>query len=110
MENAEKELTIELMKHSEEKHTDSIMGGDPSNPSWDEYVSEYKDEYQPHIRLIRKCIEDNGLLRETGQGMQRLGVSFRFSDGSHWGFSWRAWGDLMSAIINKKEGYMAYYM
>lgn len=109
MENAEKELTIELMKHSTEKYQ-SFMGGDSSNPSWEEYVDGYKEEFRPHILLIKKCIEENGLLGETGEGMQNQGISFRFSDGQHWGFSWRAWGDLMQSIIDKREGYMAYYM
>ena len=36
--------------------------------------------------------------------------SFVFSDKTALGFSWRAWGDLMSAIVGKNEGYMAYYM
>lgn len=102
-------LTIELQKRTTEEYH-SFMGGDDSNPTWQEYIDGYKDEYKPHVLLIKKCIEENGLLRETGEGMQRLGVTFKFSDGQHWGFSWRAWGDLMQAIINKQEGYMEYYM
>lgn len=85
-----------------------IFGGDSSNPSWEEYLAEYNDEYKPHVLLLRKCIEENGLIGETGQFADDL--AFKFSDGQIWGFTWRAWGDLMQAIVNKREGYMAYYM
>lgn len=90
--------------------TFQLIGGDSSNPSWDEYVEGYKEEYREHIKLIRKAIEENGWVGYTGEDQERENIQFRFSDGSLWGFSWRAWGDLMQAIVNKKEGYMAYYM
>jgi len=93
-----------------DKGTFTLMGGDSSNPSWDEYVDGFKEEYRPHIKLIRKAIEDNGWIGLTGENQDNENIQFRFSDGSLWGFSWRAWGDLMQAIVNKKEGYMTYYM
>jgi len=103
------ELTIQLLKHSDEERQ-SFMGGDSSNPTWQEYVDGYKEEFHPHLELLKKCITDNGLLGETGEGMQRQGISFKFSDGQHLACSWRGWGDLMQSIVNKKEGYMRYYM
>jgi len=93
---------------SEGQETHSIMGGDSSNPTWEEYLEDFKDEYKPHVLLIRKSIEENGLLGYTGQDADELW--FKFSDGQIWGFTWRAWGDLMQSIVNKREGYMAYYM
>jgi len=87
-----------------------IMGGDNSNPTWDEYMEYVKDEYKEHFELIKKAIIDNGWIGMTGEGQQNENISFKFSDGVHFGFSWRAWGDLMQAIVNKKEGYMTYYM
>ena len=91
-----------------EDKPNSFLGGDSSNPTWDEYLEDYKDEYKPHILLIKKSIEENHMIGYTGQDADD--VYFKFSDGHIWGFTWRAWGDLMQSIVNKKEGYMAYYM
>lgn len=85
-----------------------MMGGDSTNPSWEQYLNDFKDEYKPHVLLLRKCIEENGLVGETGQFADDL--AFKFSDGQIWGFTWRAWGDLMQSIVDKNEGYMKYYM
>jgi len=86
----------------------SFLGGDSNNPTWEEYLEDYADDYKGHILLIRKSIEDNAMIGYTGKDADDL--VFRFSDGEAWGFTWRAWGDLMQSIVNKKEGYMAYYM
>lgn len=106
-------LTVEVLHPSQIKDTneDNIfgqMGGDSSNPTWEEYLDKFKEEYKPHVKLIRKCIEDNGLIGYTGQDAN--GWYFKFSDGEIWTYSWRAWGDLMQSIVDKKEGYMKYYM
>ena len=85
-----------------------IIGGDSSNPSWQEYLDDYKDEFKPHILLLREAIKENGMVGYTGQDADNL--YFKFSDGIVFGFSWRGWGDLMQAIVDKQEGYMAYYM
>jgi hypothetical protein len=85
-----------------------MFGGDDSNPSWEEYLDDYKEEFKPHILLLKKSIEENGLVGYTGQDADDL--YFKFSDGNVMGFSWRGWGDLMQAIVNKNEGYIAYYM
>jgi len=84
------------------------LGGDDSNPSWGEYVNMFTDKYQPHVLLIKKAIEENGMIGYTGQDAQEY--YFEFSDGEIWGYTWRAWGDLMQAIVNKREGYITYYM
>lgn len=85
-----------------------FLGGDTSNPTWEEYLSKFEEGFIPRALLLRKSIEENGLVGCTGQDADDLW--FKFSDGEIWGFSWRGWGDLMQAIVNKKEGYMAYYM
>ena len=100
---------IDLHDKGGEDYT-PIMGGDNSNPTWEEYVNDLKDEYKPHFEMIKKAIIDNGWIGMTGEQQQDERISFKFSDGTHFGFSWRAWGDLMQAIVNKKEGYMTYYM
>lgn len=99
-------LSVEIVNCSDE--TEGIMGRDDSNPKWAEYVKEYKRKYQPHIRLIRKIIIENGIIGTTGQDQNSW--AFKFSDETNIGFTWRAWGDLMQAIVNKQEGYMTYYM
>ena len=88
---------------------DPIMGGMDISPTWEEYLSDYKEEFKPHFRLIKKAIEDLGWVGETAD-RKANDTCFVFSDGKSLGFSWRAWGDLMSAIVGKNEGYMAYYM
>lgn len=102
-------LSMEILYHSKEKCL-VMSGGDPNSPSWEEYVNEYREEYRTHFYLIKEALEKAGHIGETGEGMQRLGITFKFSDGEHWSFSWRGWGDLMQAIVNKREGYMKYYM
>jgi poly-D-alanine transfer protein DltD len=86
-----------------------FMGGDPTNPTWEEYRAEFKDEYQPYIDAVRECIERNGWVGRSGSEMCNYG-HFRFNDGQTLTLTWRAWGDLMQAIVGKREGYMAYYM
>lgn len=85
------------------------MGGDSSNPTWEEYISDYRDEWQKYIKLIRKAIEDSGLLGIKADNFCNNHY-FQFSDGESIAFTWRAWGDIMQAIIGKREGYMKYYM
>ena len=104
-------LSLEGLNHYQENENDkqnTFLGGDTSNPSWEEYLADFKDEYKPHVLLLRKFIEENGMIGWTGQDADDL--CFKFSDGQVWGFTWRAWGDLMQAIVDKREGYMAYYM
>lgn len=85
-----------------------IMGGDSSNPTWDAYLAQWKEEWQPHILAIREAINEHGLRRSMG-GAHANNTWF-LVDGHGFTFSWRAWGDLIQAIENKQEGYMAYYM
>jgi len=88
---------------------DPILGGDDSNPTWDEFVGGFIESFHPHLNLIKEALEKLGWIGYTG-GDKANKTYFMFSDGSNIGFSWRAWGDLMQAIVNKKEGYMKYYM
>ena len=86
-----------------------IMGGDDSNPTWEVYLKDWFEEYRPHINLIKDAIEKLEWVGETG-GSKANTTAFEFSDGICISFSWRAWGDLMQAIVNKQEGYLTYYM
>jgi hypothetical protein len=100
------ELTVTT---SHPENYNPIMGGMETSPSWEEYLSDYKDEYKPHLELVKKAIEELGWVGETAEHKANKWC-FVFSDGTAFGFSWRAWGDLMSAIVGKNEGYMTYYM
>jgi hypothetical protein len=108
-------ITVELKKGfelTEEQHKEvySLMGGKQGEPeTWEEYLSDFTDEYKPHVIALKEYIEkEEGLMYSTGQDADDW--YFVFSDGEVWCYSWRAWGDLMQAIVNKKEGYMKYYM
>ena len=98
-----------LVTTNHPEHYNTIMGGMDTSPSWEEYLSDYIDEFKPHVELIKKAIEDLGWVGETAD-KRANDTCFVFSDGQAVGFSWRAWGDLMSAIVGRNEGYMAYYM
>lgn len=86
-----------------------IWGGSNEAPDWEGYLSDWIDEYKPHMRLIKEAIEKLGWVGETAEHKANQWC-FVFSDGESFVFSWRAWGDLMSAIVGKNEGYMTYYM
>lgn len=100
------ELTV-TTNHPEDYQR--IIGGMDISPNWEEYLSDYKNEFKPHFKLIKKAIEDLGWVGETAD-RKANDTCFVFSDKTALCFSWRAWGDLMSAIVGKNEGYMAYYM
>jgi hypothetical protein len=106
------ELTLQVLHNADRDGVHSIMGGDSSNPTWEEYLQNADPKFRAHLELIKAAIEDpaNGLYGITGEQKQDLGITFKFSDGEHWSYSWRAWGDLMQAIVGKREGYMTYYM
>lgn len=86
----------------------SLTGGDSSNPSWKDYLEGFEEVYQPHIQLIKQAIIELGWV---GRGANEMAndTYFIFSDKTIFTFSWRAWGDLMQAIVDKNEGYMTYY-
>lgn len=102
-------LTVEILYHSD-KEAHIFIGGDNRNLSWEEYLDEFKEEFKPHVRLLKEALVKAGHIGVTGEGQQNLGITFKFSDGQHWSYTWRGWGDMMQAVVNKREGYMAYYM
>jgi hypothetical protein len=98
------EIEVEV----EDDHHYIITGGDSSNPTWDEYLEQFNDEVLPRILAIRKIIEDYKMVGELASSFCN-NHHFEFEDGLTVGFTWRAWGDLMQAIVGKREGFMAYY-
>ena len=102
------DICIEIKEEYKNKNYISISGGDNRNLFWNDYLDDFREEYKKYILLIKKVIEENDLVGITGK--EQNGWIFKFSDDVIWGFTWRGWGDLMQSIVNKKEGYMAYYM
>ncbi len=75
-----------------------IIDIDSNNLTWEEYLNNYEEEYKPHVILIRKSIEENGLIGKTGEFAEDL--VFKFNDGNSWLFTLMSWDNLMKAIIN----------
>jgi hypothetical protein len=86
-----------------------LFGGDDSNPTWEEYVEQFVDEFKPRMNAIRDLVKEEHLVGERANNFCN-GNYFEFPDGMKIGFSWRAWGDFMQALVGKREGYMTYYM
>lgn len=102
------EICSDKIDISAESHID-IMGGDNRNLSWLEYLSEVQEKYKPHFIAAKKTVEKSEFYKATAEIFSNK-YYLKFSDGVTMGFSWRAWGDFMQAIVDKREGYMKYYM
>lgn len=84
-----------------------ILGGDPQPKRWRRYKRQWNNP--EHITAVKNAIINTGLIGAYAENISE-NILFKFSDGlKPWRFSMRAWGDLMDAIIGKKQGYMYYY-
>ncbi len=102
------ELTVTITEeYLDGYHIES--GGDNRNSSWNEYVDYYHDHFHVKLKLIKQALTEMDLIGTTADKICN-NIYFDFSDDTNITYTWRAWGDLMQAIINKKEGYMKYYM
>ena len=105
-----KQITAKVRRFSKAPHDCEIfMGGDPDNPTWEEYVASYKPEWQPRVEAVGEAMQEFGLVPSTGGAMAN-DTWFELSDGTSIALSWRAWGDFIQALVSKREGYMRYYM
>lgn len=104
-----KKLTVEIVMDQKDQDMITLLGGNDRNPTWDEYISDFKPEYHKKMNLIKECIKKSDWYLKTADKFCNDN-HFRFSDGTEIAFTWRAWGDLMQAIVGKREGYMTYYM
>jgi len=106
------ELTLkisnQIIDESEIDYIKSISGVNTFHPSWDEYLDLMPIELTVHLHLLKKGIIALGWYGKTASEITDK-WNFYFSDGKVINFTNRGWGDLMSAIINKREGYEAYY-
>lgn len=105
-----KEKNLELTVTSESHDCASVIyGGYEHGHTWDEYLANFRTSKRIHFNMIRKAIEELDWVGMTGEEMAN-DVEFVFSDGVIIAFTWRAWGDLMAAIVGKGENYLSYYM
>ncbi len=87
-----------------------FIGGNPTPQRWVKYLNQWIRPLRPYIIAIKNEIIEKGLLGTTAE-IACNEYMFTFGDNAPAiAFSWRAWGDLMDAIIGTKRGYMAYYM
>jgi len=85
------------------------FGGITPAPSWDEYLDSFNDIGKEVVTAVRACIEENNMVGAKA-GDVCNDTWFEMDNGKSVTFTWRGWGDLMQAIVDKREGYMAYYM
>ena len=106
-------MSIEMYDATEEQVKDEKyhiqLGGDRSNPTWDEYFQQFYPEWQTYIEGIRECLLASDLMGKCANEIDNDNLHFVAEDGHTFAFSARAWGDLMQAIVGRREGYMAYY-
>lgn len=85
-----------------------MFGGMRNPPSWETYIKScIRPGRRRHSRLMKKW-----LLKKPRIlcGDEVNNISFRFSDGVIIAFTCRGWGDFAQAVVDKREGYMKYYM
>jgi len=104
----EKKLTVRMIEGETPEDCNIIRGGYDPAPDWEEYVEEIVPEWKEYVEILKQYILKKNLLGMTGE-MQR-DMYFLFSDGVSLAFTFRAFADLMQAIVNKREGYCKYYM
>ena len=99
---------VDSDRYGEATHA-TVIGGDPSNPTWREYIGEINDEWRPVFVAIAQCVRKGPAWKGTADRWCN-DYYFKTNTGYTVSFSWRAWGDFMQALVNKREGYMTYYM
>lgn len=86
-----------------------IMGGMSECYRWRKFLNGWLKEFRPYIVAVKNALLEADLVPSYGMQCSN-DIMFEFSDGHKpVAFSMRAWGDLISAIAGKKEGYMMYY-
>lgn len=107
-------LTVKIIPCTDDvmdlENYEVITGGiDLENPpDWKGYLDYFVEEVHPYLEALKEFVTEEGWIGSTGQHHNEH--AFEFSDGTIYGFTWRAWGDFMQAVVGKREGYMTYYM
>jgi hypothetical protein len=89
------------------------LGGVGKSMFWNEYLELFTPDCHGHMEALREAILQKGAFTGEAHQNDAEGTPL-FSDGSIAAFSFRAWGDLLSAIFNTKIGekkwdYMDFY-
>ena len=87
--------------HYNYKHKQILISGG-SDCIWSEFIGKFPKIIQPYIIEIRKEIERTGLIKLTGQEMNN--TIFEFEDGVTFGFTWRAWGEMVQSVGYQRVG------
>lgn len=103
------ELTVKVVQDDQDEQQVVVSGGRSDNPTLEEYINELSDEWKPKIQVLADFIKNSEYYKMTADRFCNDN-HFRFSDGREIAFTWRGWGDFMQAVVNEREGYMAYYM
>lgn len=88
---------------------DYIVPGGMEAMDWNKYIECYSSEMAKNIEAIKECIL-NSEFKESKADEFCNDHYFELSNGMKIAFTWRAWGDLLSSMRGKKEGYMVFYM
>ena len=102
-------LSVKVVQATRDAAQVVVSGGRQDAPTLDEYINELSEEWKPRIKVLAEFIKNSKYYKMKAEVFCDDN-HFRFSDGREIAFTWRAWGDLMQAIVGKREGYMAYYM
>lgn len=102
-------LTVKIVSDKETKTPyETLMGGDNTNPTWVEYIADKDTNLRKYLEVLKHFVETNDMVGMCGD--EQDDNVYLFSDDFALGFTWRAWGDFMQAVVNKQEGYMTYYI
>lgn len=85
-----------------------ISGGMDDPPTWTEYLAFMPMDLTPYLCGIRAAIEAEKLTGVAASDFCNYHY-WEADDGVRIVFTWRAWGDLMQAIVGKRQGYWSYY-
>jgi hypothetical protein len=85
----------------------SLSGGLLDAPTWADYVERFAPHAQIAVTMARAWIEAAELVGLHGDEFQDW--EFALPHDMRLGFTQRAWGDFMQAIVGRREGYQAYY-
>lgn len=82
-----------------------MMGGIDKKMFWEEYLAGFKKPAQRELMQVKKFIEEKQLFGLGGFDYQaKYEKEIDVLTPLIRGFSFRAWGDLMAALMNSKTG------
>ena len=82
-----------------------------TNPVWEEYIAGWPRAYQEYFSLLREeVVADPSVYKKCAMDLERLRYVVCVEGRKLFlSFTFRAWGDFMSAIVGERESYLNYY-